>query len=75
MNNWWRVEVTTHDGTLVAIEPEMLAGKGPLDSTEEEIVRNCAKHLLSFVGPAYVVCTDCGADMVVGYEDQHSCGD
>lgn len=28
MSDWWRVEVTTHDGTLVSIEPEMLAGIG-----------------------------------------------
>lgn len=47
---WWRVEVTTHDGQLVAIEPEMLAGKGNLTDAELEIVRNAGWNLLGFAG-------------------------
>jgi hypothetical protein len=52
MSGWWRVEVKTHDGTLVAIEPGMLAGKGELSPTEEDVIRECAEHLLGFVGPS-----------------------
>lgn len=47
---WWRVEVTGHEGQLVAIEPEMLVGKPDLTEHERQIIRECAEHLLAFVG-------------------------
>ncbi len=78
MSDWWRVEVHTHEGQILAIEPGMLAGKGELSPAEHDLIRECAEHLLSFVGPGerrYVICADCGADIVVGHEDQHSCAD
>lgn len=81
-SNWWRVEVTTHDGTLVAIEPGMLAGKGDLSPAEQHLIRDCAEHLLSFVGPAEPApCFFCGGSGNVGVggdspaEECPLCGD
>lgn len=47
---WWRVEVSSHDGTLVSIEPEMLAGKSDLSEADMQTIRECARHLLAFAG-------------------------
>ena len=62
MSSWWRVEVTTHDGALIAIEPGMLDGKGDLSPEEKDVIRECADHLASFVGPAEAPpCFYCGS--------------
>lgn len=50
MSAWWRVEVSTHDGKLIAIEPSMLAGKSDLSDADLETIRECARHLLAFAG-------------------------
>lgn len=50
IHGWWRVEVTTHEGLLLAIEPEMLAGKGDLSESDLDTIRDCATHLMSFAG-------------------------
>lgn len=58
---WWRVEVMTHEGTLVAIEPEILAGKSDLTPEDVETIRECAAHLQGFAGsPIPQPCFLCG---------------
>lgn len=49
-HKWWRVEVHLDDGVLLAIEPEMVAGKSDLTQVDVETIRAAAKHLLAFVG-------------------------
>lgn len=46
---WWRVEVSDHDGQIVAIEPEMLVGR---DITPDlrDVIEVAARHLLAFIG-------------------------
>lgn len=79
MSEWWRVEVTTHDGQLVAIEPEMLAGKGDLTDAELETIRGCARHLLSFAGDGEPMpfvplrCTECGEEHPIAELFTHQC--
>lgn len=46
---WWRVEVSDEDGQIVAIEPEMLAGR-EIGEPETATIRNAAAHLLGFIG-------------------------
>jgi hypothetical protein len=46
---WWRVEVSDHDGQIVAIEPEMLAGREIGDAETEAIV-HAVQNLLGFIG-------------------------
>jgi hypothetical protein len=47
---WFRVEVTDHDGQIVAIEPGMLAGRdiGEMEATK---IREAIAQLQGFVGP------------------------
>lgn len=45
----WRVEVSSGGESMVAIEPEMLAGR-ELDDEDLNIIRHCAEHLLAFAG-------------------------
>lgn len=49
-HGWWRVEVKLYDGTLVVIEPDMIAGKEGLSPKDEETIRQAAGRLLGFVG-------------------------
>ena len=49
-HDWWRVEVKLYDGTLLAIEPEMLAGKSDLTDRDLETIRAAGRHLLGFAG-------------------------
>ena len=49
IHDHWRVEVSTSGDSIVAIEPGMLSGK-ELTQKDENTIRNCAEHLLSFVG-------------------------
>lgn len=59
--SWWRVEVTTHEGQLVAIEPEMLAGKVELSDVDLETIRHCAHSLMGFAGDGTpTLCFYCG---------------
>lgn len=47
-HEWWRVEVQLYDGTLLAIEPEMLAGKGDLTERDLATIRTAGNNLLGF---------------------------
>ena len=47
---WFRVEVVDHDGQIVSIEPEMLAGRD-IGEVEELKIREAIEHLQSFIGP------------------------
>lgn len=49
-HDWWRVEVKLYDGTLLAIEPEMLAGKSDLTERDLETIRAAGRNLLGFAG-------------------------
>ena len=49
-HDWWRVEVKLYDGTLLAIEPEMLSGKSDLTERDLETIRVAGRHLLGFAG-------------------------
>ncbi len=46
---WWRVEVSDHEGQIVTIEPEMLAGREIGDS-ERKAIYHAAANLLGFIG-------------------------
>lgn len=79
MNEWWRVEVRTHDGELVAIEPEMLAGKSDLTDSDLETIRECGRHLLAFAGDGDAVpyfelrCNECGEEYPGAELFTHAC--
>jgi hypothetical protein len=45
---WWRVEVSDHDGQIVAIEPGMLAGRD-IGAPEVAAIRAAIDHLSAFV--------------------------
>jgi hypothetical protein len=47
---WFRVEVSDHDGQIVAIEPGMLAGRD-IGELEAAKIREAIGHLQGFVGP------------------------
>ena len=49
-HEWRRVEVKLYDGTLLAIEPEMLSGKSDLTERDLETIRAAGRHLLGFAG-------------------------
>ena len=49
-HGWWSVEVSTLEGVIVTIEPEILAGKSELTENDLSIIRTAAYHLLSFLG-------------------------
>ena len=46
----WRVEVSTNGESILAIEPEMLAGKSDLTEDDHEAILTAARHLLGFLG-------------------------
>ncbi|MDQ0132621.1 hypothetical protein J2T08_000522 [Neorhizobium galegae] len=45
----WRVSVETSGEQIVAIEPEMLAGR-EISEADEDAIRTAAHHLLAFIG-------------------------
>lgn len=49
MGEWFRVEVSDCDGQIVAIEPEMLAGRD-IGENEERVIRQAIAHLNAFIG-------------------------
>lgn len=46
----WRVEVSVNGESVLAIEPEMLAGKSDITDEEEAAIMTAARHLASFLG-------------------------
>lgn len=48
MEDWWRVEVSDHDGQIVAIETD-LSGR-EIGGYEGVTIRKAAYHLLAFIG-------------------------
>ena len=46
----WAVEVRVNHETVLTIESNSLCGKSELTEKDEETIRLCAEHLLSFVG-------------------------
>jgi len=48
-DRWWRVEVSDHDGQIVAIEPGMLSGRD-IGVREESAIREVIENLIGFVG-------------------------
>lgn len=59
---WWRVEVTDHDGQIVAIEPQMLAGRD-IGERERETIEHAISNLVGFIGgerQPECICTKCG---------------
>lgn len=58
---WFRVEVSDHEGSIVAIEPEMLAGRD-IGPREEEAIRGAIDHLRGFIGQAIDESNDVAAD-------------
>ena len=57
MKCWFRVEVSDCVGQIVAIEPEMLAGR-EIGKAEELAIRRAIEHLQGFLGAMY--CPACG---------------
>lgn len=49
MAEWYRVEVSDHDGQIVAIEPAMLAGRD-IGDRERTTIRNAIEQLQGFIG-------------------------
>jgi hypothetical protein len=58
---WFRVEVSDREGKVVAIEPEMLAGRH-IGEDEEETIRAAIRHLQGFIGNAIDEANDVAAD-------------
>lgn len=48
-SKWWRVEVSDEKGQIVAIEPEMLAGR-EIDDASEKVIRDAIGNLMGFIG-------------------------
>lgn len=46
---WFRVEVSNHDGIIVAIEPEILVGRD-IGKKEEACIRKAIRNLCGFIG-------------------------
>lgn len=49
MSNWFRVEVSDHEGQIVAIETEMLAGRD-IGEVERSVICKAIDHLSGFLG-------------------------
>lgn len=45
----WSVEVRSEGEVILAIETKMIYGVEPTEE-QEELIRECARHLLAFVG-------------------------
>ena len=50
MGKGWAVEVSRWGETIVTIEENCLSGRDISDE-DADLIRGCAEHLLSFVGP------------------------
>lgn len=50
MKEWFRVEVTDHNGQIVAIEPEMVCGRSCIGEREEEKIVAAIRSLQGFIG-------------------------
>ena len=48
----WSVSVSRNGDNLVTIESNMLAGQPEFSDEEARVIRECAAHLLAFIGPA-----------------------
>lgn len=48
--NHWAVSVDRNGNNLVVIESNCLSGKPSFTSDEEQCIRDCAAHLLAFIG-------------------------
>lgn len=62
MSKWWRVEVSDHHGQIVAIEPEMLAGRD-INERELETIEAAIENLIGFAGGKHrtqCICPKCG---------------
>lgn len=46
---WFRVEVSDHEGQIVAIEPAMLAGRD-IGDAERDLIEKAIRHLSGFIG-------------------------
>lgn len=55
----WTVTVEKDGEKILTIESNCLSGKADLTSEDEQVIRNAAEHLLSFVG---AVKSDTGCD-------------
>lgn len=51
--------MSDHDGTIVAIETGMLAGRD-IGEAEEAVIREAIEHLRSFIGNRDSACFLCG---------------
>ena len=65
MSEWYRVEVSDHDGQIVAIEPEMLTGRD-IGDRERATIRRAIDQLHGFLGLDAIIeanpgiCPACG---------------
>lgn len=50
MTQGWCVRVSVFDDLVVSISERELAGRD-LSEADKDLIRDCAQHLLSFVGP------------------------
>lgn len=58
MNNHWSVSVFRNGENVVTIESNCLSGRN-LSAEDEATVRDCARHLLAFVGDGSWACVLC----------------
>jgi len=59
VSDWFRVEVSDHEGQIVAIETEMLAGRD-IGDKERATIRRAIEHLQGFIGIGRIFCPACG---------------
>ena len=46
----WAVSVSFRHDEILTIGSDFVSAKSELTSEEEEVARNCARHILSFLG-------------------------
>jgi hypothetical protein len=61
-HKWFRVEVSDHNGQIVAIEPGMLAGRD-IGDIERAKIHEAIGHLQGFVGQERPRCEGCGNEI------------
>lgn len=61
-HKWFRVEVSDHDGQIVAIEPGMLAGRD-IGDIERAKIHEAIGHLQGFAGQERPRCEGCGNEI------------
>lgn len=76
MTKGWCVRVSVFDDLIVSISERELCGRD-LSESDEDLIRACAQHLLSFVGSTKPRCRDGyhrSSTSGYGHQKCHICG-